>query len=208
VTTRRRQERPCRRAGFTLIEVLLAITLVLVLITVSAISVGAWKRGQDLKEGSQNLMTALRMARADAANRGKRLRLVFSPADGQTQLLWEPDPLTKPGVFVDYTVCTWKSFLANPDVQVRRCDFTGSSTYRTLAADTATTSVSDQPTMAPITFEPDGSCDSVIIEMVATDASITQHAIIELEGLTGRVMNRIESYDASTPTVLTPTTGM
>jgi len=187
------------RRGFTFIELLLAISLILILVTVAALTVGSWKQGQDLLgEGSQTLATALRMARADAANHGKRLQLVFDQATGQASLYWEADPLAKPGQLTEYTACTWKSFLSSPDVRVSKCDFTGSSTYRTLAADTGTGAGSaDAPVLAPITFEPDGSSDSVIIEMVLAVEPGTQHAIIELEGLTGRVSSRIEAMDAT-----------
>jgi len=194
----------CGRRAFTLIEIVLAISLFLILTAVAALTFGGWRQGQNLAEGSQTMVTTLRMARADAANHGKRLQLVFDQATGQATLYWEPEPLTKPGQFAEYTGCTWKSFLANPDVLVRRCNFTGSSTYRTIAADTGTGGGSaEAPTLAAITFEPDGSSDSVVIEMVPAGGAGTQHAIIELEGLTGRVSSRIEMM-ADTGTAASP----
>jgi prepilin-type N-terminal cleavage/methylation domain-containing protein len=188
------------RAGFTLVEIVLVLSLILLLTGVAALTMGGWKHSMDLEEGSQSLVTGLKMARADAANMGKRLRLVFDPDSGQGSLQWESDPLANPGVFTDYATCTWKAFLENPDVQVKRCDFTGSSTWRTLMADSTTGQSNDQPTLAPITFEPDGSSDSVRIEMVPADPAATQHAVIELEGMIGRVTSRIESITVTSTT--------
>jgi type II secretory pathway pseudopilin PulG len=205
------------RAGFTFVEILLVLSLVLLLMGVTALTMGGWRHSMDLEEASQSLVTGLKMARADAANMGLRLQLAFDPTSGQCQLLWEADPLANPGVFTDYTKCTWKAFLENPDVMVTRCDFTGSSSWRTLvngstsgtplitpfgtasgtASAAGSSTGSDQSLLSAITFDPDGSSDSVTIEMVPVDPTSGQHAVIKLDGLTGRITSRIEAISAT-----------
>jgi len=180
------------RCGFTLLEILLALTLMGLLLAALAVNWGALAGGQDLEEGAGRVETALRMARADAANLGRRIRLAFDEIDGRFIVFWEADPMAEPGRFTEYTACTWDDFVSMDRIRLERCQLVGPSRDQVLKMGTASGGDSGAGPAA-ITFEPDGSSDSAVIEISAMDERDVRHVIIELEGLTGTVTSRILS---------------
>jgi prepilin-type N-terminal cleavage/methylation domain-containing protein len=184
---------PRPRRGFTLLEVVLVLGILAMLLGVAVVSLSALRAGHTLEQGAERLQTALRLARADAANRGRRLRLTFDAETTRPAVAWEPDPLEAPGEFVDYAaVCTWRHLLEIEGVWVDRCEFTGASAYRYVDdAGAAGQAVADPEALAPITFEPDGSSDSVVLHLVTAEDPEGRIARIELHGLTGRVHGQI-----------------
>jgi len=168
---------------------LLALTIMGLLLAALAINFSALSGGQDLEEGAARLETALRMARADAANLGRRIRLAFDEIDGRFIVFWEADPLAEPGRFTEYTACTWDDFVSMDRIRLERCQLVGPSLYQVVKMGTAG---GGDATAGPasITFEPDGSSDSAVIEVSAVDERDTRHIVIELEGLTGTVTSR------------------
>lgn len=176
--------------GFTLMEILLALTVMGLLLTALAVNWSALAGGQDLEEGAGRLETALRMARADAANRGRRIRLAFDEIDGRFIVFWEADPMGEPGRFTEYTACTWGDYVSMDRIRLERCELVGLSIYQVMKM-SAPGGADTTAGPAPITFEPDGSSDSAIIEVSAVDERDPRHVIIELEGLTGTVTSQI-----------------
>ncbi|MCX5682146.1 MAG: GspH/FimT family pseudopilin [Planctomycetota bacterium] len=187
------------QGGFTLIEVLLTLMLMGLLLGALIVNFSALSVGQDLEEGASRLETALRMARADAANLGRRLRLAFDEIDGRFIVFWEADPLGEPGRFTEYTACTWDDFVSMDHIRLVRCQLVGPSLYQVVKMGTAGGGGDITGGPAAITFEPDGSSDSVIIEVSAADERDTRHIVIELEGLTGTVASRILSPEEIAP---------
>lgn len=185
------------RRGFTLIEILLAVTILALMLGMAIVNFGAWSGSQALEEGAQRWETALRMARAEAANRGRRVRLTFSAPDDANatpavQVLWEPEPLLEPGNFVPLEGASWRDYLDLTGIRVEACVYIGDSLYRLLDADAVRSGSSAPETdLADITFEPDGSGDSVSVTLVATDAPETHKAVITIDGMTGVITNRI-----------------
>jgi len=170
----------------------LVLGMLAMLIGVAVLNVPAVGRGRALEQGARRLATALRMARADAANRGRRLRLTFDAETARPAVQWEPHPLQAPGEFVDYaTQCTWRRLLETDGVWVQRSEFTGDSAYRYLVDAGATAQVVTETDLAGITFEPDGSSDSVILHVVAAADPEGPIARIELNGVTGRVTRQV-----------------
>jgi type II secretory pathway pseudopilin PulG len=190
---------PARRnagRGFTLIEILLALGVIVMMIGIMALAVGGWISGRTLENGATQVESALRLARADAANQGRRLRLVFPGEAAAPKILWEPDPLAAPGEFVDYGACTWRECLAVDGLQVSRCDPMGPSLQR--PADWGGQEVSDKSaTAAAITFEPDGSSDSAVIELTVTGSGDSRRAVLLLDGQTGRIETTLVAEEAS-----------
>ena len=182
-------EAPLGRRGFTLLEVVLVLGILAMLLGVMVLNLPALSGARTLERGADRFATALRLARADAANRGRRLRLTFDAETARPAVLWEPDPLEAPGEFVDYaTVCTWRHLLEAEGVWVERCTFTGPSAYRYVAdAASAGQQTVTETDLAPITFEPDGSSDSAVVHLVAAEDPEGPLARIELNGITGRV---------------------
>lgn len=165
--------------GFTLVEILLALGLVVTLGTLMAINLAAWRQGEALDEGVNRLDTLIQMARANAANTGKRLRLDFD-AQGQMRITCESQPLTQPGKFADLVGPAWAAQAPNDLVRTVRCDLVG--------PDSPPPADKGNPTqeMRGITFYPDGSCDGAIIELKEATRD-AQHAVIGLDGISGAI---------------------
>ncbi len=191
---RRASSRDGRAPGFTLIEIVLALTLLVLMAGVGVVAVGAWRGNRALEEGAGRIETALRMARAEAANQGRRLRLTFTTDGAQPQVQWEADPLAKPGQFVAFTACTWQDYLAMDGVRVERCDLVGPSIQRPADWGAEMQQDAGQTPMA-VEFEPDGSSDSAVIELSAAGAGDLRRAVIQLDGRTGTVTTQIAAAD-------------
>ena len=114
--------RPARAArnGFTLFELLLTVSLILLLAGGVIFGWDSLQRGARLEEGADQVEMLLRFARAQSATSGRQVRVqVGSPEPfpgtpsgtnstagpipmappGGLQVLWEPDPVKRPGVF-------------------------------------------------------------------------------------------------------------
>lgn len=98
--------------GFTLVELLLTLALILLLAAAAAFNFTSLQRGSHLDEGMLQFEALLRYARAHAQNSGRPVQLVFEePAAGTNgatagtnrvlRLRWEPDPIGAPGVYQD-----------------------------------------------------------------------------------------------------------
>jgi type II secretory pathway pseudopilin PulG len=117
-----RSRRANTDAAFTLVELLLTVALVLMFAGAVILSFGSLDNNARLDEGASHLETLFRYCRAQAANTGRQVRMVFGsgsappdvgsmasstnapPSLASTttgvQVLWEPDPVEAPGAFV------------------------------------------------------------------------------------------------------------
>lgn len=114
-----RSKRNRKAAAFTLIELLLTVSLVLLLAGVVIINFSRMEQNSRLEEGATHFETLFRYARAQAASTGRRVQIVFGPEISNSgslapstnstpdsaslapgvQVLWEPDPVDAPGRF-------------------------------------------------------------------------------------------------------------
>src|SRR5258708_2564868 len=93
--------------GFTLVELLLAISLMLLLMGAVVFSVASMQRGAQLDEGVNQFEALIQFSRAVAANTGRRVqiqcfeRTLSGVAEPETELrvVWERDPIGQPGEF-------------------------------------------------------------------------------------------------------------
>jgi Tfp pilus assembly protein FimT len=170
----------------------LALTLLVLLAGLSVMALGAWRGSRVLEDGAGRIESALRMARAEAANQGRRVRLTFQKDGAQPEVEWEADPLTKPGEFAAMTACTWQDYIAMDGVRVERCDLVGPSTQRPSDWGAELQAEVDEETMT-IIFQPDGSSDSATIELSALAAGDPRRAVINLNGRIGTITVEIMS---------------
>ncbi len=185
--------------GLTLLELVLVMALLVMLAGVVVINVGTWRHAARLEEGAERFQTVLRMAGAEAAATGRRIRLSFDEESddeetGRCSVLWEPKPLAEPSEFTAYSRCSWVTRVPNGLVRVVRSELTGSSAYRTLREQMGREETEDNA-LQPVTFYPDGSSDSAIFELVDARGSESRLAVIQLDGVNGVTSGRIVSVE-------------
>ena len=183
------------RGGFTLLELVLAISLMLVLAGLVIVSFAGAAGGEGLEEGAGRFETALRMARAQASGTGRRFCLVLADAQGAMRVLWEPEPLVEPGQFVAYERARWPDRLPSGILQVTRMELSGPSVYRLLGVAGSPFSLADVEATPEevdlLMFNADGTCDSALVELATLDGDDPRRAVVELDGRTGTVTGRI-----------------
>ena len=149
--------------------------------------------------------TTLRMARAEAANTARRIRLTFDEETRLPSVLWEPEPLTKPGQFEPYTTCSWRSRIPKSSIAVTKCRMIGPDGKPIDEAPTSVGDDSDSEEIQTITFNQDGSSDSVLIEIESTDLANPLRAAIKLDGENSIITSKIlytpaeDDYDEDDP---------
>jgi prepilin-type N-terminal cleavage/methylation domain-containing protein len=200
--------------GFTLLELLLAVSLVLLLMGSMVFNFSNFGRGNELAEGTTRLETLMRFARAQAANSGRKVQLVFSsestntPAatTGEVRATWEPDPLRQPGCFADLGDAQWHVQEINDLVQVESVKLLepAAASPPSLICEEdgeeeGTNSVAIKP-MSPITFYPDGSSDSAEIIISPRSPEEAQRMAVRLVGITGSISHQLLSAEMDEPT--------
>ena len=180
-------------AGFTLFEVLLALAIFALLVGAVVVNMPALSEARLLEEGAGRFEAMVYMARAEAANLSRKLRLTFSEDEQGSgiALLWEADPINQPEQFEEYTACTWLYYIPADMVSVVSCQLSGQDAYGPFLLSSPDETEESENLLQPLTFYPDGTCDSAIIELVGTGGRDERRAIIEIDGLAGTVTRRI-----------------
>jgi len=181
------------KPGYTLFEIILVLSILVLLAGVTVVSLHSMF-GDDLEDAASMFTTAIRFAGAESASVGRRIRMDFpeDPAIGQssTMIMIEPDPLGQPGVFEEYTRCTWTRYL-DDRIRIVESRLTGESAYRVVEDK----SFEDEDAISPVTFYPDGSSDSVrIIVMLRADDE-ERAAVITVDGFNGTVTSDIRTTE-------------
>jgi len=191
MTSRAGRKRRNSPAGFTLLELMLAIGILVLLAGLASVSVGPRREQARFEEAVERLATALRMARADAANLGLRLQIAFDEAEEAAfpapHVLWEPAPLAEPNRFSEYTVATWLDHLPGEEVRILCCRRVGPSAYRTLSGEPAELPAPGESVHQSVMFYADGSCDSAVMELAPAEEDRAFRAAVRLDGLSGAV---------------------
>ena len=202
--------------GFTLLELLLAVSLVLLLMGALVFNFSNFGRGNELAEGTTRLETLMRFARAQAANSGRKVQLVFNSENtnelaattGEVRATWEPDPLRQPGCFADLGEAQWHVQEINDLVQVESVKLLEPAPAsppsliceQDDSGDQETNSVAAKA-MSPITFYPDGSSDSAEIIISPRSTEEAQRMAVRLVGITGSITHQLLSADMDEPTL-------
>lgn len=185
-----RRESPCgalgalARAskGFTLLEITIAVTLLMIITAVIVVSGSGSSDRRKFEYAVDRLETSLRMARADAANKVRRIRMEFDEETRLPTLLWEPSPIDAPEQFEPYKECSWRSRIPDDLIAITRCRTTGPDGTPVDESPTSLGDDTDERTMQTITFNTDGTSDSVLIEIESTRFGEDLRAAIKLDG--------------------------
>jgi hypothetical protein len=215
-----RQQLPLRAPGYTLVELLLTTSLLLLFAGLAIVSMQTLNQGSAFAEGTVRFETMVRYAHAEAARSGHRVRIDFvqetnAVADlmgtnqlSQVRLSWEPNPATEPDVFQDLLGPRWGVDAVNESVrvvEVRLLDSapdesTNAPDGQSLAAAdsqpspaAAPADPSPNPELAPppgITFNPDGSCDAAEILLQGLPPEDDRRVLVRVDGITGTVTHK------------------
>jgi type II secretory pathway pseudopilin PulG len=187
------------RNAFTLLELLLVTTLVLSLAGALVFSFSSLMRGAQLEEGAGRIETLVRFARAQAANTGRKVQLVFEADKNSAsnapladmRLTWESDPLGRPGRFEDMSDASWQAQGIRDLVQVEDvqlgdpCKAHGRAEANQSEQRDVTTESSEP--LSRITFYPDGTSDSAEIILCSAAPEEEQRMSLRIVGITGAI---------------------
>jgi type II secretory pathway pseudopilin PulG len=192
--------------AFSLIELLLVTSLVMLLAGALVFSFSNLIRGTQLEEGTGRVETLIHFARAQAANTGKKVQLVFGQESGSSsnvtnsaiRLTWEPDPLGQPGRFENLSLCESDGICDL--VQVKQVQLFGpgqsiTSTITPLAPPDSRTNSTPSEALSSITFYPDGTCDSAEIILSSTEPDNEQRMSVRVAGISGSTTHRLMPTD-------------
>jgi prepilin-type N-terminal cleavage/methylation domain-containing protein len=156
--------------GFTLLEVLLVIGLLGALLAFVVPNFAGFERSQGLDESVQRMRALVSMCRAQAANEGHALRLVFR-RDGTLRVQQQRDPLDAPNEYVAVKA-DWAQSPLLPGVWVEAVQVLGDGPppiqvydedrgYLVVEPDEAPTPVADLDGDLTLDVAPDGTCQSL-----------------------------------------------
>ena len=174
--------------GFTLVELLLSIAVMLLLIGGLVFSFSTFLAGSQLNEGADRFESLIRLARAHAAQTGKKVQLVFredvtdaSEVVGRVEVAWEPDPLDRPGYWEKMREVAWVIEGLNDMIAIENVRLTSDPAIPVgFAAESEA-----PPWLAPITFYPDGAADSAAVLLASRDPEDEERVMLRLQGLSG-----------------------
>jgi type II secretory pathway pseudopilin PulG len=197
-------------AGFTLVELLLAVALLLMLLGAVVYNFSGLQRGAQLDEGAQQIEALIRFASAYAANSGKQVQIAFEEDVGEglvvplgnLRVLWEPDPVARPGVFepliaaAEY-VRSIGDLISIEDVRLMENNrFETANEADRLAEDPAGNSL--LVSFPPIAFFPDGSSDSAEITLASRSEEDGRRIAVRLQGITGAIHRKVITNEPNT----------
>ena len=205
--------------GFTLVEQLLTVTLVLLLLGAVVYNFTSFNRGAKLDEGATQVEALFRFARAHAANTGKQVRIQFPEAEtgdsaealqaevpGATvRVTVEANPVGAPGVFQDLPeaasyVQSISDLISIQQVQAggAAAELPPESTAPVPADGASGTPVAEAPrsSFSVVTFYPDGTGDSVALLLASRSEDDVRRFMVRVVGLTGSIRRQLVS-DAS-----------
>jgi len=168
-----------------------AIALLALLAGVMVTGFSSWYDTERIDEGARRLESIVRLARAEAASRGRRIRLAFDGETLRALVEWEPLPLEQPGVFVAHPA-VWAHDLPNDELRFRRCQRIGASALQMLTYQREEELQSQAGgLLQAVMFYPDGSFDSAIIEVGDPQEIDARVGRIDLDGTNGTINLRI-----------------
>jgi len=204
---------PSRRRGYTLLELLLSVVLVLGLIGAVVFNFSSVNQQASLDEGATQVEALFRFARAHAASTGKQVRVLFPEAEsgdnaellaaeapGATvRVTSELDPIGAPGVFTD--VAEAANYVASISDLVSVQQVQAGEPVAEAAAGSGLGSLEPSAEAAPaetprsaftmVTFYPDGTADSVELQLVSRGAGDQRRFSVRVSGLTGTIRRQL-----------------
>ena len=187
-------------AGFTLVELLLAVVIVLLLLGAVIFNFSGLQRGAGLDEGVTQVEGLIRFARAHAANTGFQVQLHLQsgsePSPGTSnagiRLTFEPDPVARPGI-LEPVLDAAEYVRGIPDlIRIESVRLGPEGEREKPPADPTMIPESGPETLTTVgevrvSFYPDGSSDSAEILVASRAAEDHRQIRLQLQGVTGAI---------------------
>ena len=201
-----------RGAGFTLVELLLAVALLMLLLSAVVYNFSGLQRGAQLDEGANQIEALIRFARAHAANSGRQVQITFEEDIGDgfivplgnLSVVWEPDPVNRPGLFEPLTIAeefvrSITDLISIEGVRLVEGDsFEPQPVNPSSQSDENAEGNSMLVTFPPIGFFPDGSSDSAEIIIASRSEEDTRRIAVRLQGITGSIRRKLVADELKT----------
>lgn len=215
-----------RPHGYTLFELLLTVTLVVLMVGAVVYNFSSIGRSTGLDEGATQIEALFRFARAHAASTGKQVRILFPEAEsgdhaevlqaeapGATvRVTCEVDPVGAPGVFQDLPEAALYVQSISDLVSIQQVQPGGANAEAAAGASAfglesssggaAGDEVSRSPFSA-VSFYPDGTGDSVSVVLTSRTEEDARRLSVRVVGLTGAIRRQVVN-DPSAPETTSP----
>lgn len=192
-------------AGFTLVELLLAVGLVVLLLGALVFNFSVLQRGVSLDEGANQIEALIRFARAHAASSGRQVQITFEEDVGDgffiplgnLRVFWEPDPVARPGFFEPLRVAEEYVRSLTDLISIEGVRLVEGDSFEPVPADTplaldkSADSDFNLVTFPPIGFFPDGSSDSAEIILASRSDDDKRRLAVRLQGITGSIHRQL-----------------
>ncbi len=90
-------------SGFTLIELIVVMTLLTVVLSIAAPRLGGFLSGRDVQEEARRILSLTRYARAEAAERGERMQVYFDTLQSRYGLRSDESDLEDSAPVIEFT---------------------------------------------------------------------------------------------------------
>jgi len=173
--------------GFTLLELVLAIVLLMLLSGAIVFSFTNLQKRTQLDEGVRRLITVVRYAKAHAATTGRPMQFQLVQGtndvlnDTGIQVLWESDPANKPGELTDLRETL-------PMVEAVN-DLVKCQLPEPPRPDSGLESM-DDTVLKRFVLHPDGSADPGRLIVTSRDGEDDRRFLFEIIGITGELKRR------------------
>ena len=186
--------------GFTLVELLLTVTLLGLFIGALVFNFADFGEAGRFDEGASRFETLLRLAQAEASFTGRQVRVRFEedsqPDSTETALVlrfeWEPEPLESPGVFSALEGDPWQTQPPTDSLRIGRVSRGSLADSEEAQESPADVSLDDLESgeLPAVVFYPDGSADALEIELAPLALEDPRRIIIQINGVTGTIHRR------------------
>jgi hypothetical protein len=179
-----RNQQPRGRLGYSLVELLLTTSLLLLFAGLAVVSMQTLNQGSAFGEGTIRFETMVRFAHAEAARSGRRVRIdfiqetnpVINLSTNQLSLVrlsWEPNPVAEPDIFQDLLAPSWGVEQVNDALRVAEVRLVDGAEDLAANSNEPPTAPDSEPDSEPQPSLPDAGAEPPLDAAATSPSAIT-----------------------------------